>query len=125
MRLFTHRSLLLASVMLFAAALEAQQVVSRPRPGRPGSWRRLGVTVAGFAADHDAIIVAGPGDAFRTLKFRVFDAPLRMERMVVTYENGVPENIIVRYNIPQGGESRMIDLRGGQRRLLGGAHGDR
>ena len=35
-----------------------------------------------------------------------------MQRMVVTYDNGVPDNIDVRQNIPQGGESRVIDLRG-------------
>jgi hypothetical protein len=32
--------------------------------------------------------------------------------MVVTYENGQPDRIDVRHAIPQGGESRVIDLRG-------------
>jgi len=39
-------------------------------------------------------------------------APLSMQHMVVTYDNGAPDKIDVRQNIPQGGESRAIDLRG-------------
>ncbi len=54
----------------------------------------------------------GPFDNFRKIKFKVTDAPLNMQRMVVTYDNGQPDNIDIRQNIPQGGESRVIDLRG-------------
>lgn len=35
-----------------------------------------------------------------------------MHRMVVTYENGQPDRIDVRLASAQGGESRVIDLRG-------------
>ncbi len=48
---------------------------------------------------------------FRLLEFKVTDAPLNMYRMVVTYENGMLDNIEVRQEIPQGGESRVIDLK--------------
>jgi hypothetical protein len=38
--------------------------------------------------------------------------------MVVRYDDGgAPENIEVWYNIPKGGEIRVIDLRGGKRKL--------
>lgn len=38
-----------------------------------------------------------------------------MRRMVVGYDDGRgPENIELRYNIPKGGESRIVDLRGGK-----------
>lgn len=41
-----------------------------------------------------------------------------MRRMVVRYDDGrAPENIELRYNIPKGGESRIVDLRGGKRKL--------
>ena len=53
-----------------------------------------------------------------TLKFKVTDAPINMMRMIVRYDDGgAPENIDLRFNIPQGGESRVIDLRGGRRKL--------
>lgn len=106
---------------LFALAFTpvnyAQTVVSKPRAGTAGSWRILGTVSAAHTADHDKIVVAGPYDYFRRLKFKVTDAPLNMIRMVVTYDDGLPEKIDIRFNIPQGGESRVIDLKGGRRKL--------
>jgi hypothetical protein len=94
------------------------QEVSRSRQGPPGSWRLIGTVEAGFRADHDGIIVTGPFDDFRRIKFKVTGAALNLQRLVVTYENGQPEPIDVRSNIPEGGESRQIDLKGaGTRRI--------
>ena len=94
------------------------QQVSVPRSGPPGSWRLIGTTEANFRADHDGIIVQGPFNDFRRVKFKVTNAPLNMQRMVITHDSGVPENIAVRSSIPEGGESRQIDLAGiGKRRI--------
>ena len=101
---------------LFPAMLHAQQV-ARPRQAAPGGWVVIGTTHAAHTADHDGIIVKGPGDNFRKLKLKVTDAPLTLVKMVVTYDNGAPDNIEVRLNIPQGGESRVIDLNGGSRSI--------
>jgi hypothetical protein len=38
--------------------------------------------------------------------------------MVVTYENGQPDNIEVRENIAKGGQSREIDLKGSGSRSI-------
>lgn len=82
------------------------------------SWRLLGSVSAGHNGDHDVIHVDGPHDSFRKLKFRVTKSPLNMQRMVVTYDDkGAPENIDVRNEIPKDGESRVIDLKGGKRKL--------
>jgi hypothetical protein len=107
----------LSLVMLWVAPAQAQTGVVHPRPGAPGTWRLLGTTQAKHNVDHDTIIVQGPFDNFRRLKFKVTDAPLNMLRMVVTYDNGVSDNIDVRQNIAQGAESRAIDLRGGSRSI--------
>ncbi len=95
----------------FAAPSWAQQLV-QPKAGIAGEWRLIGRTHADHAADHDSIIVKGPFDNFRKIKFKVTDAPLNMQHMVVTYDNGNPDKIDIRQNIPQGRESRAIDLRG-------------
>ena len=104
--------------LLFCAivCIAGAQQVKNVRPGVVGSWRELGTTVVNFTVDHDGIIVAG-ADAFRRLKFHVFDAPVEMIRMNVVYENGAPDNIPLSFVIPAGGESRVIDLRGTERRL--------
>jgi hypothetical protein len=111
-------TVLLLAVMLTAVTTIFAQQVSQPRPGHTGSWRLLGTVQASHKADHDIIIIAGPYDYFRKLKFKVTNASLNMQRMLVRYDDGGrPEDIDIRYNIPQGGESRIIDLRGGKRKL--------
>jgi hypothetical protein len=107
-----------AGLAVSAAAPAFAQQVSRPAPGVAGQWRLIGRTHANHTADHDAIIVQGPYDNFRRIKFRVTDAPLDIQRLVVTYDNGAPDRINVRHRIPKGGESRAIDLRGAGKRSL-------
>ena len=113
-----------ALVLVIAAAVSlalcsqayAQKVVT-PRAGNPGRWRVIGTVDASFSADHDTLVVRGFDD-FRRIKFKVTNAGLNLQRMVVVYENGEPDRIEVRVNIPQGGESRQIDLKGaGKRRI--------
>jgi hypothetical protein len=105
-------------LLLSAAHLQAQTVIRQPRAGVAGTWRLLGTVRARLVADHDQIIVAGPYDYFRRIKFKVTGAPLNIERMIVTYDDGgLPEKIDIRFNIPEGGESRIIDLRGGKRKI--------
>jgi len=93
------------------------QLHTAPRNGPIGSWRTVGSVEAGFQADHKEIIVHGFND-FRRIKFKVTGAPLNLQRLVITYQNGTPEQIEVRHSIPEGGESREIDLPGaGERRV--------
>ncbi|MEN9685863.1 MAG: hypothetical protein RLZZ28_1649 [Bacteroidota bacterium] len=106
---------LLMSLCMFCT--RAQQIAV-PRGGPAGSWRLLGTVVANHSADHDAIVVNGPHDYFRKLKFKVTNSPLNMQRMLVRYDDGgAPEKIDTRIEIPKGGESRVIDLRGGKRKI--------
>jgi hypothetical protein len=43
---------------------------------------------------------------------------LEMHRMIVIYENGAPEELEIRENIREGGETRAMDLRGIGRRNI-------
>ncbi|MDR2921159.1 MAG: hypothetical protein LBV72_17575 [Tannerella sp.] len=94
------------------------QKARAPRAGLPGSWRLIGTTEARFVADHDGIEVVGPFDNFRKVKFKVTDAPLRLIRMKITYDDGAPDEIPTAIDIPEGGESRVIDLRGVGKRSI-------
>jgi hypothetical protein len=114
----TSLGLALALVFLLVAASVSAQQVSQPKPGSTGSWRYLGTSKANHSADHDIMIIKGPYDYFRRLKFKVTNSPLNMQRMVVKYDDGgLPEKIETRFTIPKGGESRIIDLKGGKRKL--------
>lgn len=118
-----HRRAFVALASLAAIATPAiatpavARQIARPAPGPPGSWRYIGTTHARRSADHDTIVVRG-ADNFRRLKFRVRDAPLRIHRVVVTYDNGGRDDLPTRVDIPRGGESRAIDLKGAGRRSL-------
>jgi hypothetical protein len=114
-RVFT---LLVAVLVATPTALLAGQQAVQPKPGAPGQWRLIGQTHAKHTVDHDVIVVKGPYDNFRAIKFKVTDSPLQIYRMVVTYDNGAPDKIDVRQNIPKGGESRVIDLRGAGKRSI-------
>lgn len=109
--------MMLMPLVLIAMVMFAQKV-SKPKAGAPGSWRLIGTTQADFKADHDFIMVQGPFDDFRKVKFVVTDAPLNLMHLVITYDNGAPDKIEVRQNIAQGGESRPIDLRGAGKRSI-------
>jgi len=90
----------------------------QPKSGAVGQWRFLGTVSAQTVKDHDIIVVAGPYDYFRRLKFKVTDSPIEMAYILVRYQDGgAPERIETRFNIPQGGESRVIDIRGTKRKL--------
>jgi hypothetical protein len=83
-----------------------------------GEWQLIGSVQARFVADHDEIVVKAPNDDFRRIKFKVTDAGLDIQQLVVTYDNGAPDKIAVRQSIAEGAESRAIDLRGVGRRSI-------
>jgi hypothetical protein len=108
----------LVAILSFDSSLLSAQKVVQPKQGSAGTWRLLGTVQANHSADHDVIYIKGPYDYFRRIKFKVTDSPLNMFRMVVRYDDGgLPENIETRMDIPKGGESRIIDLKGGTRKL--------
>lgn len=82
------------------------------------NWRELGRVKAGHNGDHDRIEIIGKHDTFRRIKIRVENSPLKLKKMVVLYDgDGAPENIDIKDELPKGGESRAIDLKGGKRKL--------
>ncbi|HEY2582454.1 MAG TPA: hypothetical protein VGI43_11645 [Mucilaginibacter sp.] len=108
---------LLLAFAINQIALAQQVRTTKAAPA--GSWQLLGTTQAKFTADHDAIMLQGQYYIFRSIKFKVTNAPLRLVKLVVTYDSGAPDNIEMLYDIPQGGESRIIDLRGvGERKIM-------
>jgi len=83
---------------------------------QPNKWRFIADKNVRYGPDHDVIHVTG-NDSFRQLKLRVTDAPLKINDMKVHFENDEIFDVQVRNEIRQGGESRVIDLPGGSRRI--------
>ena len=79
-------------------------------------WHKIGEMVASFAKERDVMFVTG-ADKFAALKIKVTDADIKISDIEVYYENGTQEDINVRTDIKNGGKSRVINLKGGERQI--------
>lgn len=80
------------------------------------AWKMIGERAVKFSSDHDVIKVGG-NDWYTKLKIKVVDAPLHISNFDVVFENGERFDVAIRQDIRKGGESRIIDLPGGERRI--------
>ncbi len=86
---------------------------ARPQGGR--DWVVLGERQVSDRVDHDVIPVSGARGDFRRIKLTVQRASVDFHRVVVHFGNGGDQTVNLRNTIPAGGESRVIDLDGGDR----------
>lgn len=80
-------------------------------------WVLLGQRTVSDRADHDIIAVTGARGHFKQIKLTVQRASVDFHRVVVHYGNGDDQRLELRNTIPAGGETRAIDLEGGERVL--------
>ena len=86
-----------------------------PPPPAAARWEELGCSKAGFLPDKDVIHVGRHEGRFRQIQLRVFRNRVHIINLRVIYGNGAPDDIPVRSEIRAGGESRPLDLAGGDR----------
>jgi hypothetical protein len=79
-------------------------------------WHFIGDKWAAFGPDRDVLRVGG-NDAYRQIKIRVTDGPLRIADVDIYFENGEKMNVPLKNVFRAGQESRVIDLPGGVRKL--------
>ncbi len=106
-----------AAALLFNPAPGIAKDV-KPPPSPAGTWVLIGSMKASRSADHDVMTVKGPYTDFRSVKFVVSNAPLRMERMNITYGDGGVAMLNLQQNIPRGAESAPIGVPGPGRREI-------
>jgi len=80
-------------------------------------WKFIADKVVNYGLDRDVIRFGDYRDDFRQIKLHVTGAPLRILDMKIHFDNGTVQDVQIRSLIPQGGESRAIDLPGGVRHL--------
>lgn len=79
-------------------------------------WHKIGETTVNFDTDRDEVTVSG-ADKFAALKFRVADVPIHLMSMEAYFDDGDKQEINVNFPIKVKGESRVIELEGGERDL--------
>jgi hypothetical protein len=102
--------LLVAFVL--GSGVSAQEVVAS-KSGAPGTWQELGTITVKSDLNHDDIVLAGFSE-YRSIKLKAIDAPVKIVNMAVIYADGKVTQKQVKFDLPAGGESRVIDLKGGR-----------
>lgn len=104
----------------FTAYAQQPAVVVSDKAG----WHKIAETSVDLTKDRDEVAVMG-ADRFASIKFKVTDAGIDLQDVVIYYEQSDKEktdvdkqDIIVRTPIQAGGESRVIDLKGGEERSI-------
>jgi len=79
-------------------------------------WHKIGETTVDFTKDRDEVTVIG-ADRFAALIFKVDDAPINLMDIEVFYESGDNQKVNVNFPIKAAGQSKEIDLKGGERSI--------
>lgn len=98
------------------AVYGVKQVRPLPPPPPPvARWEELGCSKAGFLPDKDVIRVGRREGRFKQIQLRAFRNKVHILNLRVIYGNGAPDDISVRSEIRDGGETRPLDLKGNGR----------
>jgi len=79
------------------------------------SWTELGSAKVHGHTDHDEIWVTNSRGDFKAIKLFVKNEGIDFDRVVVHFGNGGQDVMNVKNFIPAGGETRVMDLAGGDR----------
>src|ERR1700730_2949426 len=80
-------------------------------------WQYLGDSHVDGSQDHDSIKVGRSAGTYRAIQLRISGGAIDFGRVIVRYGNGSQEEIPIRARIPDGGQTRVIDLPG-ERRII-------
>jgi hypothetical protein len=105
---------------LTLAGLAAQPSLAQKRDRDRGAdhWEQLGCQKVGFLVDRDAIKVGRREGKFKAIRLEVSGNTVYMNDLKVIYGNGAPDDIDVRSEIRDGGQTRPLDLKGRGERAI-------
>jgi len=79
-------------------------------------WHKIGETTVNFQKDTDEVTIIG-ADKFAAIEFKVDKAPINLVSLEVFYDSGDTQTIKIDQQIKKNGQSKFIDLNGGERDL--------
>ncbi len=78
-------------------------------------WVKLGERTVNHTVDRDEIVVSARKGVFRKIKLKVRRRRVTFRSVKVHFANGDVQDVNLRHEIPAGGETRNIDLKGKDR----------
>jgi hypothetical protein len=90
---------------IHVAFAQEPAVVASDKPG----WHKIGEVKANFKTESESIAVLGK-DEFKSIKLRVTDAPINIDKVIVYYENEQMQEIPVSGMITADAETKVFDL---------------
>lgn len=101
----------LAGALALTLAVDSAEA----RKGGKRNWELLGSKKVGFLVDKDIIDVGRKDGDFSKIKLVVKGNEVEFKDVDIVYGNGQRDDIKIRNRIRAGGETRAIDLKGGDR----------
>jgi hypothetical protein len=105
---------ILAFALIGAIAILSIGDAEARRGGKRG-WEHIGSQKVGFIGDKDIIQVGRKDGDFSKIQLRVKGNEVEFLDVKVIYANGQADDIQIRNKIRAGGQTRAIDLKGGDR----------
>jgi hypothetical protein len=87
------------------ALAQEPAVVASDKPG----WHKIGEVKASFKTESESIAVLGK-DEFKSIKLKVTDAPINIDKVIVYYENEQMQEVPVNGTLAAGAETKVFDL---------------
>ncbi len=79
-------------------------------------WHKIAETTVSFKKEKDEVVIMG-ADKFASIKIKVTDAPVDLVNLEIYFEDGGKQHVDVAMPLKMNGESRQIDIDGGERDL--------
>jgi hypothetical protein len=83
------------------------------------TWTALGSRVVSDSTDHDTIVISAAQGTYRSVKITVQRSQVRLDRLVLSFENGQRRELNLHELLPAGGETRIIHLKGPEQAIRG------
>ena len=96
--------LMLMAIVNYTFAQEPA-IITSDKPG----WHKIGEVKASFTMDSESIAVFGK-DKFKSIKLKVTDATISIEKVTVFYESGVSQEIAISSVMKAGAETGVFKL---------------
>jgi hypothetical protein len=102
--------LLAIAGIYYTASAQQTEIITSDKTG----WHKIGETTVNFQKESDEITVMG-ADKFASIKFKVLEAPIDLKSIEIFFDKGETQRMTINMPIELKGESRVINLSGGER----------